>query len=90
MTTPSFSHAWNPSAYPSPTSSSSSSRQSSKSTSIREHVQVMVRCRPPRSQKELSEEPCWAINTEGGSIGLARPSNIAAFNYGKFLIFFLL
>ncbi|KAG2194188.1 hypothetical protein INT47_007920 [Mucor saturninus] len=82
MSTSSSTHAsWNQSAYPSPTSSSSSSRQPSKSTSIREHVQVMVRCRPPRSQKELSEEPCWAINTEGGSIGLARPSNIAAFNY---------
>lgn len=89
-------------AYPSPTSSSSkntspstSSSQrpnlkpsfSTKSTSIRENVQVMVRCRP-RSQKELEvdEEPCWLIRPEEGTIELARlktPNSISTFQYGN-------
>ncbi|CAO3643581.1 unnamed protein product [Mucor hiemalis] len=88
-------------AYPSPTSSSSKSNNSSpnisqtrpslkpsfstKSTSIRENVQVMVRCRP-RSEKELKidEEPCWLIRPEEGSIELARlksPNSISTFHY---------
>ncbi|GAA5803773.1 hypothetical protein HPULCUR_009257 [Helicostylum pulchrum] len=87
-------------AYPSPTSSSSKSSSttkpsntrptlkpsfSTKSTSIRENVQVMVRCRP-RSKKELQidEEPCWLISPEEGSIELARlkaPSTISTFHY---------
>lgn len=87
-------------AYPSPTSSSSKSNTSpnlsqtrpslkpsfsTKSTSIRENVQVMVRCRP-RSEKELKidEEPCWLIRPEEGSIELARlksPNSISTFHY---------
>ena len=86
--------------YPSPTTSSSKSTSpsasqtrpnlrasfSTKSTSIRENVQVMVRCRP-RSEKELQydEEPCWLISPEEGSIELARlksPSTISTFHYG--------
>ncbi|KAI9268599.1 hypothetical protein EDC94DRAFT_493517, partial [Helicostylum pulchrum] len=70
---------------PSPTSSTSSFKPkpsfSTKSTSIRENVQVLVRCRPPRSKKELAEEPCWQINPEQGSIALARPSS-NTFSYG--------
>lgn len=80
---------------PTPTSSSSRSPSvtslkpsfSTRSTSIRENVQVMVRCRP-RSEKELKvdEEPCWMIQPEEGSIELTRlksPSTIRAFHYGN-------
>ncbi|KAI8052659.1 P-loop containing nucleoside triphosphate hydrolase protein [Thamnidium elegans] len=75
--------------YPSPTSSTSSFKPkpsfSTKSTSIRENVQVMVRCRPPRSKKELAEEPCWQINPERGSIALARPSS-STFSYDNVVV----
>lgn len=86
------------SMYPSPTSSSSNPGPkrrpslkgsfSTKSTSIRENVQVMVRCRP-RSIKERThnEEACWLINPEEGSIGLASlksVSSIRSFHFGKY------
>ncbi|KAL9537860.1 hypothetical protein MBANPS3_011401 [Mucor bainieri] len=80
-------------SYPSPTTSSSRSSSSAslrpsfstRSTSIRENVQVMVRCRP-RSEKELEydEEPCWLISPEEGLIEQARlkaPNSIRAFYY---------
>ncbi|KAI8637677.1 P-loop containing nucleoside triphosphate hydrolase protein [Parasitella parasitica] len=83
----------NHNSYPSPTTSSSRSSSSAslrpsfstRSTSIRENVQVMVRCRP-RSEKELeyAEEPCWLINPEEGLIEQARlkaPNSIRAFYY---------
>ncbi|KAI8052663.1 P-loop containing nucleoside triphosphate hydrolase protein [Thamnidium elegans] len=97
--TPVWNQSQQRTAYPSPTSSSSKSTSSksantrptlkpsfsTKSTSIRENVQVMVRCRP-RSKKELQidEEPCWLISPEEGSIELARlkaPSTISTFHY---------
>ncbi|KAG2199796.1 hypothetical protein INT46_003558 [Mucor plumbeus] len=80
-------------SYPSPTNSSSRSSSSAsprpsfstRSTSIKENVQVMVRCRP-RSEKELEydEEPCWIISPEEGLIEQARlksPNSIRAFYY---------
>ncbi|KAI7889468.1 uncharacterized protein EV154DRAFT_283571 [Mucor mucedo] len=85
------------SMYPSPTSSSSNPRikrrpslkasYSSKSTSIRENVQVMVRCRP-RSVKEMThnEEACWSIQPEDGSIELACLNSlptIRTFHFGN-------
>lgn len=87
-------------SYPSPTTSSSRSSSSAslrpsfstRSTSIRENVQVMVRCRP-RSEKELEydEEPCWLISPEEGLIEQARlkaPNSIRAFYYGIYLLLF--
>ncbi|CAO0803020.1 unnamed protein product [Mucor circinelloides] len=83
----------NTTSYPSPTTSSSRSSSSAslrpsfstRSTSIRENVQVMVRCRP-RSKKEMEydEEPCWLISPEEGLIEQARlksPNSIRAFYY---------
>lgn len=94
--TPHWSESSDQSIYPSPTSSSSNPGPkrrpslkgsfSTKSTSIRENVQVMVRCRP-RSKKEMAfdEEPCWLISPEEGSIELARlksPLSLRTFNFG--------
>ncbi|OBZ89145.1 Kinesin-related protein 4 [Choanephora cucurbitarum] len=86
------------SIYPSPTSSSSPSISSStskpsystKSTSIRENVQVMVRCRP-RSQREIAveEEPCWVIRPEDGTIELAQLKSstfVQAFQFDNVLM----
>ncbi|CEP09806.1 hypothetical protein [Parasitella parasitica] len=83
----------NHNSYPSPTTSSSRSSSSAslrpsfstRSTSIRENVQVMVRCRP-RSEKELEypEEPCWLINPEEGLIEQAKlkaPNSTRTFYY---------
>ncbi|KAI8375495.1 P-loop containing nucleoside triphosphate hydrolase protein [Blakeslea trispora] len=86
------------SIYPSPTSSSSQSISSStskpsystKATSIRENVQVMVRCRP-RSEKEIAveAEPCWMVRPEDGSIELThlKSSNrVQAFQFDNVLM----
>ncbi|KAI8380475.1 hypothetical protein EDC96DRAFT_1936 [Choanephora cucurbitarum] len=94
MCDPSKSYQSFTSIYPSPTSSSSPSISSStskpsystKSTSIRENVQVMVRCRP-RSQREIAveEEPCWVIRPEDGTIELAQLKSstfVQAFQFG--------
>ncbi|KAL4207679.1 P-loop containing nucleoside triphosphate hydrolase protein [Rhizopus microsporus] len=67
-----------PTELPTPSSSSASLKASfsNKSTSIKENVQVMVRCRP-KSKKELEEEPCWIIDTRQGTIELARITSTA-------------
>jgi hypothetical protein len=64
----------------------SKSLKPSFSTSIRENVQVMVRCRPP-SQRELDMMgyPCWDIRPDEGSIELTRLKNsasLSSFHYG--------
>lgn len=76
-----------PTELPTPSSSSASLKASfsNKSTSIKENVQVMVRCRP-KSKKELEEEPCWIIDTRQGTIELARITSTArSFQFGKMM-----
>ncbi|KAG0850159.1 hypothetical protein G6F16_010117 [Rhizopus arrhizus] len=59
----------------------SQSLRPSKSTSIKENVQVMVRCRP-KSKKELDEEPCWLIDTRQGTVQYAKlTSTVRSFNF---------
>ncbi|KAG1442635.1 hypothetical protein G6F56_010983 [Rhizopus delemar] len=63
-----------------PTPSNSTLKQSfsAKSMSIKEHVQVMVRCRP-KSKKEMEEKACWIIDSRHGTIELAKITTSARY-----------
>lgn len=68
---------------------------STQSTSLKENVQVMIRCRP-RSEKEIAREknPCWDLQAEVGSIKLFKPktnaSNQETFYFGMRQIYLML
>ncbi|KAI8878822.1 kinesin-domain-containing protein [Backusella circina FSU 941] len=72
-----------PNLSPTPTLKPSVSK--STATSIKESVQVLVRCRPP-SERERLERPCWYVRPEEGSIELLQiknPTSGYSFHYDK-------
>ncbi|KAI8391432.1 P-loop containing nucleoside triphosphate hydrolase protein [Radiomyces spectabilis] len=60
-----------------PLMSSQSLRPSvTRSISIRENVQVMVRCRPPSSkEQDAADEPCWILRPEHRTVELAQSTS---------------
>ncbi|KAI9282239.1 hypothetical protein BY458DRAFT_169589 [Sporodiniella umbellata] len=67
---------------PTPNNSTTRPSLSTRSMSIKENVQVMVRCRP-KSKKESDEKACWIIDTHNGAIELASVStNSRLFSFG--------
>jgi hypothetical protein len=77
-----------PNLSPTPTQHIKPSVSKSTATSIKESVQVLVRCRPP-SEKEKLERPCWYVRPEEGSIELLQiknPTSGYSFHYGMFIV----
>lgn len=63
---------------------------STRSISIKENVQVMVRCRP-RSDREIEheKESCWNVRAQVGAIQLLKPKSPSSkrntFYFGKLI-----